>query len=962
MKILKNKSMRLLFAVSFFLSPVQVFGQVSFSQNHPELIWQQFETDHFNIIYHQGIEELADEVARIAENVYEPIVRDLGVAPPHKTPIIVTDYLDYSNGLATPLGHYIVIWAKSENKYMTGDIKWLQAVVAHEFAHIVNFWAFRAFPGFWRELLALGFIPTWFLEGVAEFEAEQWCDHRDMLVRVAAYHQQLLPYKKMTGYIGADEIDSRLVYEQGHSLIRYIAHKFGREKIREIITKFRAMPLSFNLTLKRAIGMTEKELFAAWEKDVMAHYQSISNRHESISQIGKKLLTPLQGNYGARWSPDGTTIAIAGIKDYEEGTLDLFLIDVNSGKMKQVGGPFITSFFSFSPDGKSIVFSQQHYGSTGSAINDLFLLNIETLEVSRLTTDERATDPFFSPDGQKIVYAIHQGTRSNLAILNLNTSEKRVITNFPDWTEVFTPGWSPDGAHIAFSMWDSVGSRDIYLVQPDGTGLSKLIATPVDDRYPAWSPEGSQIAFISYLNGIPNLCIFDIESATIRQVTDTPGGVFNPSWLPDGNSIGLIAFEKRDSTEIFIIPIEYSEAAIQPEKNKTWLPFHYPLKPYSKIAASPLSQRSFSGKSKSYCPLAAIRSQILLPYYGKDENGYQPGIIHLAADPLGKHTVLSSLSYRSRLHFSVDYTNTQFTPTAQITIDKTTLDHGNFIRVAYKDGRTVLLPLYENFWSGSLSLYWNINFGRSILSNHLVWLRSTFTYRNIINANDYKNINTSAWAYPLLQGWTNYVTLGYVWQTYRPNIYYDIHPKAGWWLSSYVQWGDRQIGSALKFRQIGFTGVMRQNVPIRDHVIAARIGISFRTGDQPIQSRLSIGDFAIRGISYSAEGDQQLFSNFEYRFPLVKDLGLKLWILYFERFCGAFFLDSGRAWGSDLLKLDQIKTRPFSKAPWLQTAGILLRHRFYVFGKIPAIVSGGYAIDTNSPQNKKFFYELGAVF
>jgi len=246
-------------SIFIFLLPLSGNSQVSFSQNHPELRWQTYETEHFQIIYHQGIEQIADKVAAVAEEVYQPITSDLGMKPPGKTPIIVTDYLDYSNGLATPLGHYVIIWAQSENKYMTGNIKWLRAVVAHEFAHIVTFRAFRAFPGFWRELLALGFVPTWVLEGLAEYEAEKWCIHRDMLMRVVAYHQKLLPYKKLTGYIGADQIDSRLVYEQGHSLILYIAHQFGPEKIREIIKNYRAFPLSFNHALKKTLGRSEKQ-------------------------------------------------------------------------------------------------------------------------------------------------------------------------------------------------------------------------------------------------------------------------------------------------------------------------------------------------------------------------------------------------------------------------------------------------------------------------------------------------------------------------------------------------------------------------------------------------------------------------------------------------------------------------------------------------------------------------------
>lgn len=962
---MKNAKKTIQFIILIFLiiSPIRSHAQISFSQNHPELNWRIFETDHFKIIYHQGIETLANQVAMVAEQVYGPITMDLGVEPPGKTSIIVTDYLDYSNGLSTPLGHYIIIWSQSETKYMTGRIKWLRAVVAHEFVHMVNFWAFRAFPGFWRELLALGFIPTWFLEGLAEYEAEQWCDHRDMLMRVVAYHRKLLPDKKLTGYIGTDQIDSRLIYEQGHSLIRYIANKFGHEKIGEIIKKYRALPISFNLALKRTIGLSEKELFSAWKKEVESHYDRTFEEHTPIIEIGKKLKTPFQGNYGARWSPDGNKIAIVAIKEYDEGITELYILDTRSEKINKVAGPYVNSFFSWSPDGKYLVYSQMHIVQTGAKINDLFLLNIETFHIQRLTDHERATDPHFSPDGQLIVYAIYQGSRSNLAILDIQTGEKKIITNFPDWTEVFTPHWSPDGKQLAFSIWDNQGFRDICFIKPDGTDFRRLTQDPNDDRYPVWSSDAKSIAFISYRNGIPNLYLLDLIDKKVHEITDTPGGVFNPTWLPDGNHIALVAFENRDTTDIVILPVETTFEEYKVEKKLQNLPFHASPHQISEDVAPPIPQNTFHQISKPYYSLAHIRSQIVLPYVGKDEKGWQPGLINLSADPLGKHTLMTALSYRSRLHFFVDYVNQQFSPSIEIDMNKTTIDHGDFIEVGHqKSGTSKVLPLYENFWSGSVSLYWNINFGKSLLSNHLLWLRSTFTYRNIINANDYERIDTDPWVYPLLQGWVNYLTLGYVWQTYRPDVGYDIHPKSGWWVSIYARHGDTWMGSDLKFSQTGLTGIIRREWPFPEHVVALRAGLSFRSGKQPVQSRLTIGDEAIRGISVSQEGDQQFYTNLEYRFPLIRDLGLKLWILYFERFCGALFLDSGKAWGSYLLKLNEVSNRSISAVPWLQTTGVELRHRLYIFGKIPIVLNTGYAFDPSSIKQSGFYFRIGSVF
>ena len=57
----KIKIFTLLILFSFM--PVRTMGQVSFSQNHTYLKWRKFETTHFEIIYHKGIEILAEQVA-----------------------------------------------------------------------------------------------------------------------------------------------------------------------------------------------------------------------------------------------------------------------------------------------------------------------------------------------------------------------------------------------------------------------------------------------------------------------------------------------------------------------------------------------------------------------------------------------------------------------------------------------------------------------------------------------------------------------------------------------------------------------------------------------------------------------------------------------------------------------------------------------------------------------------------
>ena len=58
------------------------------------------------------------------------------------------------------------------------------------------------------------------------------------------------------------------------------------------------------------------------------------------------------------------------------------------------------------------------------------------------------------------------------------------------------PTWAPDGGRIAFES-DRSGNWDIWVMNPDGTGLTNLTQSPEDELYPAWSPDGKKIAFTS---------------------------------------------------------------------------------------------------------------------------------------------------------------------------------------------------------------------------------------------------------------------------------------------------------------------------------------------------------------------------------------------------------------------------------------------------------------------------------
>jgi TolB protein len=78
------------------------------------------------------------------------------------------------------------------------------------------------------------------------------------------------------------------------------------------------------------------------------------------------------------------------------------------------------------------------------------------------------------------------------------------------------------------------GNYEIYSVNPDGSGLTRLTNDPSADLRPAWSPDGQRILF----NRNSEVWIMNADGSGQQQLT-TAGGS-NPAWYPDGNSFAYV--------------------------------------------------------------------------------------------------------------------------------------------------------------------------------------------------------------------------------------------------------------------------------------------------------------------------------------------------------------------------------------------------------------------------------------
>ena len=113
------------------------------------------------------------------------------------------------------------------------------------------------------------------------------------------------------------------------------------------------------------------------------------------------------------------------------------------------------------------------------------------------------------------------------------------------------------GGRVAFSS-DRDGNDEIYLVNTDGSGLTRLTVNRLNDTSPAFSPDGSRIAFTADRDGARDIFVMDANSgANQTNLTNDSAHDHRPSWSPDGRKITFNSH--REGFNIFVVNADGSD-------------------------------------------------------------------------------------------------------------------------------------------------------------------------------------------------------------------------------------------------------------------------------------------------------------------------------------------------------------------------------------------------------------------
>jgi hypothetical protein len=461
------------------------------------------ESAHFDIYYYPEEEAAARLAARLAERWYSRLSRVLDHQLEGRQPLVLYGShpeFAQTNVVSTMLGEGIGGVTEPTKRRIAmpfaPTLGETDRVLGHEIAHAFQFDMARRHGGRFT-------LPLWSMEGMAQYlslgraDADTATWLRDAVVHDLIPHRQDMAAGRFSPY------------RYGHAIWAYLGGRFGDGVIGDVLRAKRAG--RFDKRIREITGTELSQLFDEWRTASYDAYPSRGVDHRNAAAPLLRDRKPGRLYLGPALSPDGRETVFFSEED--RLSVDLFLTDTETGRVRRK-----LATRAASPRFESL----QSVRSAGS----------------------------WSWSGDRFVFAAVERGVPTLVVLDMSGSGREKEISFPQFGQILTPAWSPDGGAIAFSVLDG-GFTDLYVYDVDTGTLRRLTNDAFADLQPVFSPDGRRIAFVSdrFSSDLSSLAfapcqlaVVDLISGNVAALPAIDGAKqMNPQWSADGTSLYFIA-------------------------------------------------------------------------------------------------------------------------------------------------------------------------------------------------------------------------------------------------------------------------------------------------------------------------------------------------------------------------------------------------------------------------------------
>ena len=248
------------------------------------------------------------------------------------------------------------------------------------------------------------------------------------------------------------------------------------------------------------------------------------NKHIVLRQTDNPIATP-------SWSNDGRYIVYSS---YSGGSMGVYTLEIATGKVTRITNyKGINSAPSFSPNGKEIALALSKGYSDQT---NIYILNLATKALKRITINGINTAPKFSPNGQSIVFTSDRDGRPNIYLASVNSKYPQSSILSTRIYQAYEPNYTPNGKNIIFMNQNSRSSGTQIADFNLASGNITTLTTGKADSSPTVSPYGDMITYISTnTRGYSSLDMVSLDDDNHFNIESADNGnilIQSPSWSP----------------------------------------------------------------------------------------------------------------------------------------------------------------------------------------------------------------------------------------------------------------------------------------------------------------------------------------------------------------------------------------------------------------------------------------------
>lgn len=910
---------------------VLLVAAVSEASGPPSERWRTIDTSHFRVHYHAGVAGMAEEVAKLCEAAHELLSPEFDYVPRMKTEVVLFDGSEAANGSAgmfprTNMRLYAVPPESVGTR--TDTAHWMWELIVHEYAHVLHIdqiygWIrVLNFP-FGRQFMPNQVLPRWFIEGTATaLESRHTAGGRvrsnfyEMYLRESLLEGTIPTMAQLSNNPPAYPY-ANAWYLVGSEFVNYIAETRGWETLfqayREQARRLR--PFAINYMARSAIGETFDELYQEFIRVKFQEAYHLQQRLDGAGFVEPERVSAR--GHGTQWiaaTPHGA--ALHWIRS--DGQDEAALVDPSDPESRRrrvrSAGPF-----SVFPNEKQAVISRSTRFHDGYFRNDLWLVDLATGGIERLTRGLRASVPAVAPDGSAIAYIRPDDGRFDLYLYDVNTRSAHRLVRADDWTTIGQPSWSPDGRVVLYSMNKIGGGRDLFAVDVASKRRTRLTHDASIDDAPRISPDGRWLYYHSDRDGIFNIYARDLSRggacglsscsdarASVRtdlRVTRVRSGVFTPVVARDDEGCALwMSWFSAEGFDVAKMPLGED---CSPAGTHGVAPVAY-ARP--ELPIGELADPSAIGDPRRYRTGLLSQPWNWWPIYHELGVHRQFGISTGGGDPAGRFSWRADLTLGdpfNQIRWAVDTRYNMVTPSFYLNSSRS-VTRRNLVA----DSRNIPYDQVTTTVSGGSSY----SFG-GVRATQTLSATYNFERRSYWRKPEFQH--DPGGIIPRLPELGNFSNLYFSWSISNLRSYTrSVSVERGWSASVGFRWRSKLTGADYETRDLSVS--LQKAIPIHRwdrHALVLRFrgassqarfdrpvayslgGIQEQNLWEALRDQVGASTIHVRGFRPGAiRGAYYGLLNVEYRFPLFwLDWGHSTLPLFFERVHAAVFVDAATA-------------------------------------------------------------------